>query len=222
MRTILLLAVFLAVAPAVPGQSVAPWMIDDAMRVARRFDPDMAAERAAASESCRVNGCNGRIIVEGKHNPELIMPWELMSRVPDAYHPDPVWVEHHRNLWAPRVGISPAAGFWDELYEAAKEYIDTAHQVQLLRMQLNAADEADHAAIVTQIRELERTMCWRRADALANARLRFGRCAFDRFLYEAVAPDLQVGSRSETAETTLRIERGCWEAAALTVSAASP
>lgn len=185
-------------------------MIDDATRVARRFDPDLAAERAAASEFCRVNRCDGKVIVDGKQNPELIMPWELMARVPDAYHPDPIWFEHHRSLWAPRVGISPTATFWDQLYEAAKEYVDTAREIELLLRQLNATPEVDRPPIAEQIRERERTMCWRRAEALANARLVFGRCAFDRFLYQAIAPDLHVSSRAETAASTLWVEGGCW------------
>jgi hypothetical protein len=210
MRTILLFAVFLAVAPAISAQTEHPWMLDDETRVARRFNPELAAERAAVAERCRVNGCVGRIVVEGKRNPELLMPWELMSRIPDAYHPDPIWVEHHRHLWAPRVGISPTGMFWDQLYKAAEEYIATAREIAGLRAQWSAAHEADRPAIETQITEREHTMCWRRADALANARLAFGRCAFDRFLYEAVAPDLHVSSSNETAASTLWVEGGCW------------
>jgi hypothetical protein len=210
MRTNLLLAVFLAVAPSISAQSERPWMLDDATRVAKRFDPELAAQRAAASESCRVSGCVGRIVVEGKRNPELIMPWELMDRVPDAYHPDPIWSDHYRSLWSPRVGISHTATFWDQLYEAAKEYIDTAREIALLRVQWSAAHEADRPAIQKQINEREHTMCWRRADALVNARLALGRCAFDRFLYQAIAPDLRVSSSDETAATTLWVEGGCW------------
>jgi hypothetical protein len=210
MRIALLAAVFFAVALPSSAQTEVPWLLDDATRVARRFDPKLAAERAAASESCRVNGCVGKVIVEGKLNPELMMPWELMSRVPDAYHPDPIWLDHHRSLWSPRVGISVTAAFWDQLYEAAKEYIDTAREIALLRGQLEAAHEAERPAIARQIQDRERTMCWRRADALSNARLAFGRCAFDRFLYQAIAPDLHVGSSDETAASTLWVEGGCW------------
>jgi hypothetical protein len=210
MRTPLLLAVLVAVAPPISGQSEPAWMLDDAARVARRFDPDLAAERGAASESCRVTGCVGRVIVEGKRNPELIMPWELMDHVPDAYHPDPIWFGHHRSLWSPRIGIKTNSLFWDQLYEATKEYIDTAREIALLRAQWTAAQDVDRPAIEKQLGERERTMCWRRADALANARLVFGRCAFDRFLYEAIAPGLNVSSRNETAASTLWVEGGCW------------
>lgn len=210
MRTVLLLAAFLAVAPPVSAQPERPWALDDATRVARRFSPTLAAERAAASESCRTYGCVGRIVVEGKRNPELLMPGELMDEIPFAYHPDPIWLEHHRNAWSSLSGLASSPTFWDQLYESAKEFIDTGRNIASLRARWGAAHEVDRPAIEQQIAELDRTMCWKRADALASARLVFGRCSFDRFLYEAIAPGKTVGSSGETAETTLWVERGCW------------
>jgi hypothetical protein len=207
MRTILLLAIFLA--RSISAQTEAPWLLDDETRVARRFDPELAAERAVAA-GCAMHGCYGRIVVEGQRNPELFMPWELMSHVSDAYHPDPDWVEVHRYVWSSRSELPASPAFWDQLYEAAKELIETDRRIFLLAAQMQVAHELDRPAIQKQITEVIGSRCWQRAEALATARLVFGRCAFDRFLYEAIAPGKFVAPEDQTAETMLSVGEGCW------------
>ncbi len=188
-----------------------PWLLDDATRIARRFDPVHAAQRAAVYETCIRNGCAGEVVVDGNVHPELILPWELMEALKDAFDPNPEYEDHYRNLYTYRsTSLVADQAFWARLREIFRPWLEVLREPQPpLLAPWDELDHPKHAATMEPLKRRSQRLCALRADALAVARAAFGRCAFDRFLYEAVAPNRLVSSRHETAETAAWIEGGC-------------
>jgi hypothetical protein len=188
-----------------------PWLLDDATRIARRFDPVLAAQRAAVYETCIKNGCVGQVVVDGDLHPELMLPWELMNGLRDAFDPNPEYADHFRNLYAHRsTGLVVDAAFWERFGALARPWLEAVWEPQPpFDIPLDEIDHPRHAPRIEEGKRRQRFLCGLRADALAVARAAFGRCAFDRLLYEAVAPGRIVASRDETAESAAWMEGGC-------------
>ncbi len=209
--TLLTLAGAWTIGAEPPDAAEKPWLLDDATRIARRFDPAHAAQRAAVYETCIRNGCEGKVVVDGNVHPELILPWELVNGLREAFDLDPEWADHHRRAFAQRSNALVAdEAFWVRLGEIFRPWLDALREPHApLLVPWDELDDPKHAATMEPFRRRSQRLCSLRADALAAARAAFGRCPFDRFLYEAVAPGRVVSSRHETAESAAWIERGC-------------
>lgn len=188
-----------------------PWLLDDATRIARRFDPVLAAERAALVGTCIGEPCARRVVVDGNRNPELILPWELMNALKDAFDPDPELARHYRSAYAYRSnGLVADDAFWERFGDIAKPWLEAVWEPPPpLTIPPEELDERQRAVTREAAKRRYRLLCAMRADALDVARAAFGRCAFDRFLYEAVAPGRVVSSYDETAESAAWVEGGC-------------
>lgn len=209
MRLLLVLLLLAALAPA--GAAEEPWLLDDEVRLARRFDPVDAMDRAASAEICRHNDCTTRLFIDGKATPELFLPWELITHLPDAYRTDNPRLRSLARTLRERDsrGLKIDQKFWDRLYKAGQPYFDAANSMEARRKRWAAAKEADRPKLLEEQSAAFDSLCMLAVEALEAARAEFGRATFDRFLYEAVAPGLVYFSSGETADSLRRDGRGC-------------
>lgn len=181
------LLVFLLAFSAV-AQERAPWKWTLEERLARRLDQTHIAERAKKAGNPRV------FVIEGRENPELFLPGELMSSVLNTFIP-----ELHRArtqaAYAPEIesfGWDPEA-FWRDVQMSAGKY----HT--LLEKHPGAG----------RTEEISRMICAEKIAALHELRRRYDR--FDEFLYTAIAPRITQSSAyaPPSAERTRWTEGGC-------------
>jgi hypothetical protein len=113
-----------------------PWNWTDEERVAVRFDRVSMAERMAAYEAAnpRAAAANARdpvypgswtYVIEGRRNPELLMPHELFDGLLDVFDPREDIRQKTRALFDPRIhalGLSELV-FWDRIELAAHDYM---------------------------------------------------------------------------------------------------
>lgn len=184
--------------------------LDSDSRLAERFDAEAAGKRAALAETCRGTDCRGKIIVEGRLNPELFMPWELMNDLVLAYDDDFHTQTVYRHAWLNRACHLPLpSDFWNRLYVAGQEFFKGWENERLLAATLSSARSSEKASLNARLVLARRDLCVNRARALSAARQTFGDETFDRFLYEAVAPDKSVVGDSTNARMHAWIEGGC-------------
>jgi hypothetical protein len=98
---------------------------------------------------------------------------------------------------------------WSRLAAAAAPYLALDERVTRVMAKAAAAPDEDKAALYDQLPSAQE-LCRQRVVALSAARSALGRETFDRFLYEAVAPEVQIGTALTPAET-LAMEEGCTE-----------
>ena len=92
--------------------------------------------------------------------------------------------------------------FWSDLDQAGREY-EVAHSAVVMEKRLDRAN-----AQQPQLTQAAVSLCRARANALRFMRDRYPR--FDEFLYDTVAPRMQVVSSVQTDAATLRrLEGGC-------------
>lgn len=170
------------------------WKLDLRARAARRADPAQNAKRHAASVA------NGRPVqrleenvVDGSFDPTILAPIELIDQVIPVYNLERERQEKSRRDWRSR-GAAQLLGndFWDRLRAVLAPAIAVEHE----NRRITSMAVAEHAAIM-QARPPEQFSdggeCATRAEALAAARATWGE-AFDRFLYEVVAPGVYFSS----------------------------
>ena len=195
------------------------WSMDDAQRVKLRFDSLASSVRRsrAIAEGVTVSADEpNRIFVLGSHDPELIMPAELMGMIAVTYATETELGRKYRARWF-REGVERFGDdFWDRLYEAGRPFVDRdlAMRGRLHeRSPRKAKATADAAAADEDPSGTD--LCLMRANALAAARQKFGREKFDAFLYEVIAPDAGVIESSSSsgpdamADAALWVEGGC-------------
>jgi hypothetical protein len=190
------------------------WRIDDRVRVARRFDPAAAAARLQVAVAERASSADAETdVVIGRHNPELIMPWELMNNLPAAYSDDAATRAKYRSKWSDGTRHL-GDDFWMRLHAVAGAFIDADNRRVALERDRQLATGAARDDLDRRIREVNRSLCGLRADALAAARSTFGPESFDAFLYEVIAPgevirQTRSASPRSAAELFLWVEGGC-------------
>lgn len=208
---------------AIAGESSQPsakpawrWSIEE--RLAARFNPALAKERAALAQPetaepgdrPKTQG-SSTYTIDGSRNPELFLPSELFESLLDGFDGDTAFRQASRQRLRDAIlafGFEPDA-FWAEFGRATENYrsLNARRMAQIERMQTAPAQ---------QRRELQREMdaegrdlCRTRSDAFAAARRRFGGEEFDRFLYTVVAPGLSLASDPDTPEHVRFLEGGC-------------
>lgn len=216
-----LLAFLALCAQAVPAQTAKAW--DDTKppwkwtleeRLAKRFDPDEIAARAALGEKRMQEEPpfppglpewdealmeSAKTIINGRDTPELFTPMELFIHfVEGAYSFD----GRDQRIRRQRVEEEAAAlGFgadlWQRLRRVAAPYIKLFQE--------------DHRIAIAEKLETGPTppevLCGARRDALDAALDEFGEEAFLRLLYEVVAPPLSTSMLMP--ENLRRWEGGC-------------
>jgi len=188
------------------------WKWETGERIRERQRPEHAQKRrevAVADGRCAA-GCQSDVIVDGRRNPELLTPSELMDTLSGAFDiKDAGAINRTRTLWMGRSdNLEHGPDFWDRLYTAGRPFFDAWREI--LRMSRVTPTEAvDRATLVKRQQEVEHNMCALRAEALTAARDTFGRDVFDEFLYRAVAPGVFVSETQTASSSATWIESGC-------------
>lgn len=204
--TFIISTAFVRSAPTTPGRS--SWSLTTEERIAARLDPANVTQRLqlfASRASIHTNratissssvSASARFVIEGSANPELFMPWELAERFLNTIDSGAADAEASRQRYTDDIVASgwSIESFWSDLDRITTQYFALRHEIGQFS---NRKPRADDWCVV-RVRVLER------------ARKKFGREAFDRFLYTAVAPNVTVFSDDPmTAEQLLRLTEGC-------------
>jgi hypothetical protein len=196
-----------------------PWQWSDEERIAARLDPVYIRDHTRRS-AVGVGGLSSQdselqVVIDGRQNPELLLPYELFNWLMGAFDADPALREQIRASLHDRLqGFGPKNPdtFWAELESVSSPHLALVHHLGSLGGRLKKADRRGREALTRQIDELQVPMCRSRADALAAARLHFGGEAFEQLLYSVVAPQLTVGIRVPTPDEARElafIQGGC-------------
>lgn len=184
------------------------WTLDE--RIVKRIDPASIHERAEAEReqnlkdgftpefhaSIGMPNPPEHFIVEGRRDPELLMPFELFGSILQGVDADP---EEPRG-WRTRYRASIIESgweeqfFWETLQEATAEYRKTRDERLALEYGAPSLPLAERRAATIKAEALGVPGCRLRAEALQAARQKLGPEKFDRFLYERVAPNIGVSS----------------------------
>lgn len=190
------------------------WKVDDQERAARRADraASAARRRVAIAEGDARSDFEGNVVL-GRHNPELLMPWELMEGLPQAFSNDVATRSKYRAKWA-RGSRYLGEDMWTRLHAIAGPFIDADLENARLQRQLKTATGAEREKLEASRQLVNGSLCRLRADAIAAARTTFGKELFDAFLYEVLAADAVIltstsGSPESLAGTWLWVEGGC-------------
>jgi hypothetical protein len=168
------------------------WRMEPHERARRRADPAENARRHAAAVA------NGRQaappdvnLIEGSYDPTVLAPIELMTHIYPAYNLEPQRREKFRRDWHSR-GAAELLGkdWWERLRVVFKRAIALDHEMR----RIHALPPEEQKALAA-VRHAEPPKeghnddgeCEAEAEALNAGRAIWGE-AFDRFLYEVVAP----------------------------------
>jgi hypothetical protein len=202
------------------------WTLDE--RIAKRLDPAAIRERTQASERARaekdgftpeVRASVGhfavpvRFVVEGRRDPELLMPFELFGSIIEGVG-EPDNRRGTRTFYRDEIRESGWEEdlFWQTLQEVTAEYWTTTDERIAMERRVRTLSDAERRALNIDVEALNISGCRLRAEALQRAREKLGAEKFDRFLYEKVAPNVGISSDFPfgNEEWRLRyIEAGC-------------
>ena len=192
-----------------PAQTTAkpPWSWTDDERARERLDPQARRDRLAAYKSSgRVrNAAPGFTPIDGKRNPELFYPHELMDEL--LRHLDVPVAQLARQREDYRKEIEAAGLDYDSFWRTIEPHATTFNAVWRQMGELQRLSRG-HGPEQSQWKELAQELCIARVTALATAQSRFGVERFNRFLYAAIAPRLTYWvSDEENAQSLRRPER---------------
>jgi hypothetical protein len=162
----------------------APWSISDDERLSLR--QAAAPSRRSASSSASIHGFSEHI--EGRQHPELLFPVELFDNLLRGVRADTRLRNNARRLYDQKIraiGYEPDS-FWAKLQTSATDYIAAADAPGRHRGATDFVTRSGRKLWVP----ISRDLCSARFSSLQEARRLFGRTAFDRFLYSAVAPEV--------------------------------
>ena len=206
--------------PAVDAPKPAwEWTLDE--RIAKRLDPDLIRDRARAHEKDLVERGGFkpeevipvRFIVEGRRDPELLLPFELFGSIIEGVG-EPDNRRGTRRVYRNKIRESGWEEdlFWQTLQEATAEYLNAQEERVALELKALTLPPAERRALGIQAETRGPAECGLRKDALERVRQKLGAEKFDRFLYEKVAPNVGISSDFPfgNEEWRLRyIEGGC-------------
>ncbi len=179
------------------------WTLEE--RLSIRFDPPQIEKRRLERSGAEKTAHSGvqirgpgahldRIEINGNRNPEFFLRWELFNNlIHSAFVDDPNTAAAFRRIISRRTeGISGRENFWEILEELSAEFIRNIEQHKALGDELQMTDPEQAKQLQVKMESVAQSICRSRAEALAQARIRFGKWQFDRFLYEGIAPGLTI------------------------------
>jgi hypothetical protein len=176
------------------GGTARPWLYTDDERITRRF-PAPAADPHSRTLS-QIAGYSEA--VDGRQRPELFLPYELFDALLRGLEPDQKPGQHVRALVdgkLARFGYEPTT-FWSTLRRVSAPYLNAKKESREKHHGSMMIAGANGSKILIPVSQ---EACSARAVALVAARQELGGQDFDRFLYSAVAPDLNVASSGSSA-----------------------
>ena len=190
--------------PNLPRRERATWEWPAADRIRLRTNP-------VTVQSLLIKEPRFALRLEGRKNPELLLPMELFRNLLSGLQADPMARTVLREAYAPvTTRLNLPNGLLDQLLVIADEYLARDSRIQSLNERLATSGTLDAPRLSAERDALSQTQCATLFDALTAARKRYGTSQFDRFLYEAVAPGMVVTIFGpEEAGELAWWERGC-------------
>lgn len=206
-----------------------PWELTIEERLAERYDPSKVEERRLKAAEKELQSNPRRFdrpalhdpslaFIDGDKTPELILPWELFdSMMHRAFLADSEYSSYFRERIQIRAGsFGKRDDLWPMLEKIGSVFIDLNVEMQAIGG--NPAYHNPNSSQYNEVRETYDSLglqsCRVRFEALNTARAYFGRTLFDRFLYEAVAPEYSVsydwdGKGKDKIEIKIWVAGGC-------------
>jgi hypothetical protein len=191
-------------AARVSGSERAPWQWSVEERLAVRFDPGVVQQSRERRSSSALVRKDESVPVNGADRPELLLPFELVNDFLPVLRVPAERRQAVRERFRPFIetGKWNFDEFWRQVEQAATPYF-AAHDHAVARLKDSALPEPERKAN-------SQSVCVARAAALQKLRTSLGAVEFDRFLYTAVAPNMQsISMRGTTPDMLRRIEGGC-------------
>lgn len=189
------------------------WQIDDSERIARRYEPGEFALRRSRAIALGREVRETESIVLGSENPELFLPWELIGFAKLLYYPETVEQREKAGRIRERAALLGFdQKFLERLQPITQPLLDALSENRRLQRKLETMTEDDPASrkLGEEARRVNKLICPAHATAIAAARQEFGRETFDRFLYEAIAPEAVLTViPTKDPEALLWYEQGC-------------
>jgi hypothetical protein len=204
--------------PAKAGEAPKPawkWTIEE--RLAERFAPERRKARLASAQAQlqEMPGLTGltetqieqlQVSIDGAETPELLLPSELWVALLIKAYP---WdgrrqQENRRAIEARAAALGFGADFWPRLGGVVSNLLELRREADRLGLAEHMNIPADPRLKVPLTPEV---LCGAKDDALAAALAEFGEEAFLRFLYKAIAPE--VNAPESSPEKLRRLEGGC-------------
>lgn len=198
--------------PSEASSDKPPWEWTLEERVAHRYDLERIAERKKVyAQDLRDDGYENDAlaleaspaiyqVLSGRENPELFLPKHLFdSLLRTAFSLNRESRLHFRKTFAERSqGIQPDESFWRDISVIASGLLAMEHRLKEVFGEMAVTqDPESRAALSTRAAEAQHGRCRALWTALEASRRHFGIEAFDRFLYEAVAPDQWVAAPAD-------------------------
>ena len=199
------------------------WNWSDEDRVRTRFDPKAIRERAAAhaanagtQPSVHLQAVpsdrfrpSQQHVLDGARNPELFLPAELLDVLLQGLHSDPKMRAPARLALAKGIhemGYAEA-DFWNKLQRLSAPYLALKSRPGNTSIQRVRAPDGKMVSFPMDV-----DRCVARHDVLQSSRAAFGAQKFQRFLYTAIAPEVQRSDGTQQidpAQELLFVARGC-------------
>lgn len=204
----------------------AAWLWSLEERIAVRLDPDHLSHRARAyREALRAGPSAGAIspaadsgpgfVIQGGRNPELFIPTELFDSVLRGFSDDKAIANRVRESYRQRITAFgwDADRFWSRLQPIVADYLRAGADAASVAGDLQVArNTEERRRLARDLAAAEQKVCRERASALRAANAAYDHDEFARFLYEVVAPSLNVfahGAGEHEADELRRAEGGC-------------
>ena len=212
--SVLLFAASTLNAQSHPGTSPVkpPWAWSSEERIQARFDPpSIVARKTRAAPTTKMAA--DAYIIDGKDDPALFFAWELVDALLPYMEMPPSRAAQARRMFTKDIEAQGwnTQDFWRAVDESTMTYRSTRRQQIDHRMALVSSRKKDRVRINGGIDNyLVKEVCEERQRSLEKLRQTFGREAFDKFLYTAIAPSVTLMiSMERDANMLTRIERGC-------------
>lgn len=148
--------------------------------------------------------------LDGRTSPELFLPIELFRNLLTGLsNPDGLAaLTEAYGATAARLELPP--DLLTQVLTVADDYMKRDARIQTLNRQLSTGAAGSGTELAAERDSLSRLQCAALFGALAQARQRYGRARFDRYLYEAVAPGMVVLTTApDSADELMWWEGGC-------------
>jgi hypothetical protein len=201
----------------------APWQWTLEERIAKRLSDASVRERAARAEReleepggpefVRQLSTHGglKAAIDGRYEPELFMPFELFGGLIGSFNPTLPDMRSRFSADIRAAGWDEGA-FWKTIREALGPYWELNEKSMALEARAKSLARAERHAVEAEAQSLGVRQCALRAEALQSVRAHYGADAFDRFLYEKVAPKIIIGTDFPFEKEAARlryVEGGC-------------
>ena len=200
--------------PSVAAPSRPAWEWTDDERIAQRNDRADMHSRAVrylahAATAASSEPGSEPFIIEGRSNPELFLPSELLNNLLNSYDHDAVSTRERYKSAIAASGWGEAA-FWHDIDVFAADYRAKSAESVALQQRAIHVGGAEGRATAQQVEALGPQICAARASVFRQVSKKYGATALRKFLYTAVAPTLTMNARGPIDAATLRwLEGGC-------------